>query len=292
MVGMKKWDTFSIVNYVFLTLFCLLTLYPIIYVIAGSFNEGNDYMRGGVYFFPRVFSLASYEIVFNDDRLYTGFFISISRTVIGTVTSVLFTAMVAYAMSRKTLMGRNAYYWLNLMTLFFSGGLIPYFLVLKNLHLLDSFLVYIIPTLFSVFNMIIFQGFFREIPEELHESATVDGAGDFRIFLQLFIPLSMPVLATVGMWNAVWHWNSFFDAMLFTNSEKLMPLQLYLMKLIKEADVLTATSKYVPPQAMKNFSVQTVRMAAIVVSTVPILCIYPFMQRYFVTGIMVGSLKG
>jgi putative aldouronate transport system permease protein len=291
-VGLKRWDLFSVLNYAFLTLFCLLTLYPIIYVLAGSFNEGSDYMRGGIYFFPRVFSLSSYQIVFNDDRLYNGFGISISRTVLGTFLSVMFTAMVAYAMARKNLIGRNNYYWMSLFTLFFSGGLIPYFLVLKNIHLLDTFMVYIIPTLFSVFNMIIFQGFFREIPEELHESATVDGAGDFRIFLQLFIPLSMPVLATVAMWNAVWHWNSFFDAMLFTNDEKLMPLQLYLMKLIKEADVITASSKYVPPQALKNFSVQTVRMAAIVVSTVPILCIYPFMQRYFVTGIMVGSLKG
>ncbi|SDO19388.1 putative aldouronate transport system permease protein [Paenibacillus sp. yr247] len=292
MVGAKRWDLFTIVNYSLLTLFCLLTLYPIIYVIAGSFNDGNDYMRGGVYFFPRQFSLASYMIVFRDDRLISSIIVSLLRTGIGTITSILFTAMVAYAMSRKYLIGRNGYYWIHLITLFFNGGLIPYFILLKYLNLLDSFWVFIIPSVFSVFNMIIFQGFFREIPEDIHESATMDGAGDFRIFWALFIPLSTPILATVGLWNAVWHWNSFFDAMLFTNSQKLMPLQLYLMKLIKEADVLTASSPFVPPQIKKQFSVQTVRMAAIMISTLPILGLYPFMQRYFVTGIMVGSLKG
>jgi putative aldouronate transport system permease protein len=292
MVGAKHWDGFTVLSYTFLIIFCLLTLYPMIYVLAGSFNDGNDYMRGGIYFFPRKFSLASYTIVLNDNRLYTGFFITFLRTFIGTVTSVLFTAMVAYGMSRKNLIGRNYYYWIMLITLFFGGGLIPYFMVLKYLFLLNTFWVFIIPSLFSVFNMIIFQSFFREISEEIHESATIDGAGDFRIFSVLIIPLSMPVLATVGMWNAVWHWNSFFDAMIFTNSSKLMPLQLYLMKLIKEADILTANSKFVPPQVAKQFSVQTVRMAAIIISTVPILFIYPYMQRYFVTGIMVGSLKG
>jgi putative aldouronate transport system permease protein len=292
MVGNQRWDLFSIVNYILLALFCVITLYPMIYVLAGSFNDGTDYMRGGIYFYPRVFSLASYQTVFNDDRLYTGIFISISRTLLGTITSVLFTAMVAYGMSRRNLMGRNVYYWIQLFTLFFGGGLIPYFLVLKYIHLLNSFWVFIIPAMFSVFNMIIFQAFFREIPEEIHESATVDGASDFRIFVSLILPLSTPVLATIGMWNAVWHWNNFFDAMLFTNSDRLMPLQLYLMKLIKEADMLTANSKYVPPQVAKHFSVQTVRMAAIVVSTVPILFVYPFMQRYFNSGIMVGSLKG
>jgi putative aldouronate transport system permease protein len=292
MVGVKRWDLFSVVNNAFLIIFCLLTLYPIIYVVAGSFNDGNDYMRGGIYFYPRQFSLASYMIVFRDDRLISSLIISVLRTGIGTIISVLFTAMVAYAMSRKNLIGRSHYYWFHLITLFFNGGLIPYFILLKYLNLLDSFWVYIIPTMFAVFNMIIFQGFFREIPEEIHESATMDGAGDFRIFWSLIIPLSTPVLATIGLWNGVWHWNSFFDAMLFTTSQKLMPMQLYLMKLIKESDVLTANSPFVPPQMKKQFSAQTVKLAAIMISTLPILLLYPFIQRFFVTGIMVGSLKG
>ncbi|MEK0314672.1 carbohydrate ABC transporter permease [Cohnella sp. 56] len=292
MVGIKKWDAFSIVNYVFLSLFCLLAIYPMIYVLAGSLNDGNDYMRGGVYFFPRQFSLASYKIVFGDERLYTGFTITLLRTVLGTIASVLFTAMVAYAMSRQKLVGRSVYSWIFLFTMFFGGGLIPYFLVLKFLHLLNTFWVFVIPTMFSVFNMIIMQSFFRELPEEMLESASLDGAGDFGMFARLALPLSMPVLATVAMWNGVWHWNEFYDAMLFTNNDKLMTLQLYMMKLIKESDMISANSQFIPPQARRAFSVTTVRMAAIIISTIPILFVYPFMQRYFVTGIMVGSLKG
>ncbi len=287
----KRLDWFNIVNYTLLAIFCLITIYPIYFVLIGSFNEGNDYMRGGIYLFPREFSLSNYSVVLQDERLYIGMKISVLRTVIGTVTSILFTAMVSYAMSRKNLIGRGPYYWMHLFTLFFNGGLIPYFLVLKNIYLINSFWVYIIPSLFSVFNMIIFNSFFREIPEELHESATVDGAGEFRIFWSMFIPLSVPVLATVALWNAVYHWNSFFDAMIFTTNKDLMPLQLFLMKMIREADVIS-NSQYIPPQVQKSISVQTIRMAAIMISTVPILCVYPFLQRYFVTGFMVGSLKG
>ncbi|WP_158299441.1 carbohydrate ABC transporter permease [Paenibacillus antri] len=287
----KRVDLFTICNYTFLTLFCLLTVYPLFFVLIGSLNDGNDYMRGGVYFFPRDFSLANYNVVLQDERLYTGFKVSIGRTVLGTLTSVFFTAMVSYAMSRNNLIGRTPYYWVHLFTLFFGGGLIPYFLVLKSLALINTFWVYIIPGLFSVFNMIILNAFFREIPEEIHESATVDGAGEFRIFLLLFIPLSAPVLATVALWNAVHHWNSFFDAMIFTTKPHLMPLQLFLMKMIREADVIS-NSQFVPPQVQRQISVQTIRMAAIVVSTVPILLVYPFLQRFFVTGFMVGSLKG
>ncbi|HZG74735.1 MAG TPA: carbohydrate ABC transporter permease [Paenibacillus sp.] len=291
MYNAKRFDLFTICNYAFLVGFCLLTVYPLFFVLVGSLNDGNDYMRGGVYFFPRDFSLANYNVVLQDERLYTGFQVSIARTVLGTLTSVFFTAMVSYAMSRNNLIGRTPYYWIHLFTLFFGGGLIPYFLVLKSLALINTFWVYIIPGLFSVFNMIILNAFFRDIPEEIHESATVDGAGEFRIFLLLFIPLSAPVLATVALWNAVHHWNSFFDAMIFTTKPHLMPLQLFLMKMIREADVIS-NSQYVPPQVQRQISVQTIRMAAIVVSTVPILLVYPFLQRFFVTGFMVGSLKG
>lgn len=290
-MNMKRIDLFTVCNYTFLTLFCFITLYPVWFVLIGSFNDGSDYMRGGVYFITRMFTFANYEIVFQDERLYTGFKITILRTVIGTLVSVFFTAMVSYAMSRKILIGRSPYYWVFLFTLFFNGGLIPTFLVLKMLGLINTLWVLILPTMFSVFNMIIFNAFFREIPEEIHESARVDGATDFRIFIWLFIPLSAPVLATVSLWNAVFHWNSFFDAMIFTTDRDLMPLQLYLMKMIREADVIS-NSQFVPPQIQKKISVQTIRMAAIMISTLPIMMVYPFLQRYFVTGFMVGSLKG
>lgn len=290
-MAIKKLDWFTVVNYTVLSIFCIITLYPIYFVLIGSFNEGNDYMRGGVFLWVRQFSLDNYSVVLQDERLYTGMKITILRTIVGTISSVLFTAMVSYAMSRKYLIGRTPYYWLHLFTMFFGGGLIPYFLVLKSIGLINSFWVYIIPSLFSVFNMIIFNAFFREIPEEMHEAGRVDGASEFKIFALIFIPLAVPVLATVSLWNAVYHWNSFFDAMIFTTKGDLMPLQLLLMKMIREADVIS-NSQYIPPQVQKSISVQTIRMAAIIISTVPIMCVYPFIQRYFVAGFMVGSLKG
>lgn len=290
-MAIKKLDWFTVVNYVVLSIFCIITLYPIYFVLIGSFNEGNDYMRGGVFWWVRQFSFDNYSVVLQDERLYTGMKITILRTIVGTISSVLFTAMVSYAMSRKYLIGRTPYYWLHLFTMFFGGGLIPYFLVLKSIGLINSFWVYIIPSLFSVFNMIIFNAFFREIPEEMHEAGRVDGASEFKIFALIFIPLAVPVLATVSLWNAVYHWNSFFDAMIFTTKGDLMPLQLLLMKMIREADVIS-NSQYIPPQVQKSISVQTIRMAAIIISTLPIMCVYPFIQRYFVAGFMVGSLKG
>lgn len=290
---LKKMTTFDYINYTFMIILMALTIYPFVYVLAGSLNDGMDYMRGGIYFFPRVFSLANYNMVFNDSRLWIGFRTTILRTVIGTVTAVLFTAMVGYAMSRKDLRHRNLYYWINLFTMFFGGGLIPYFLLIKTLGLYDNFLVYIIPSLYSVFNMIIFQNFFREIPEEIHESAVIDGAGEFKIFLRLFMPLSKPVIATVALWVCVYHWNSFFDSMIFTSDPNLQTLQYYLIKVIREASLTQGgASSHVPPQVAQQVSVQTIRYAAIVVSSIPILCVYPFMQKYLTKGIMLGSLKG
>jgi len=197
-------------------------------------------------------------------------------------------------MSRRHLRLRNLYWWINLFTLFFGGGLIPYFLVLKALGLLNNFLVYLVPTVYSVFNMIIIQNFLLTIPEEMHESAAIEGAGDFRILFQFFLPLSKPVLATVALWNAVWHWNSFFDSMVFTISPQLSTLQLYLMKLIKESSSVVDMMGRIPSAVTRQmqFTAETIRLAAIVVSIVPIVMVYPFVQKYFVKGIMIGALKG
>ena len=290
---LNRLDAFDYINYTFMILLMIVTLYPFIYVVAGSFSDGMDYIRGGVYLFPRIFSTANYQMVLEDDRLWIGFRVTILRTVIGTFTSVFFTAMVGYAMSRRELKHRNLYYWINIFTMFFGGGLVPYFLLLKSMGLINSFLVYIIPGLYSVFNMIVFQNFFKEIPEEIHESALIDGASEFKIFIKLFIPLSAPVIVTVGLWVAVGHWNSFFDSMLFTSDKNLQTLQFYLMKVIREASLTQGgAAEHLPPQVVKTVSVATIRHAAIVISTVPILLVYPFIQRHLSKGIMLGSLKG
>ncbi len=284
---------FDYFNYIFLIMFCLITLYPFIYILAGSFNQGNDYMRGGVYFLPRVFSLDNYTMIFYDKRLIYGFQNTIARTVIGTLTGLIFTAMVSYGMSRKDLLFAKQIYWFNLFTLFFSGGLIPYFLLLKTLGLINSFWVYIVPCLYSVFNMIIFSNFFREIPEEIHESAVVDGANEFVIFWKIYLPLSKPAVATITLWLGVFHWNSFFDSMIFTTKPQLQTLQLFLVKLIKEASLAQGeAATKVPAQVMSKVSITTIRYAAIVVSSIPIIMVYPFMHKYLVKGAMLGSVKG
>lgn len=292
-IGIDKFNWFDYSNYAFLIIFAFLALYPFIYVFAGAFSQGTDYMRGGIYFIPRVFSLDNFTMIFNDSRLFIGFKNTILRTVIGVVAGTLFTALVAYGMSRKDLPFRKAINRFNIFTLFFTGGLIPYFMVLKYLGLLNTFWVYILPNLYSVFNMIILQSYFREIPEEMHESAVIDGAGEFRIFAQLYLPLSKPVIATIALWIGVFHWNSFFDSMVFTTDANLQTLQYFLVKLIKEASFAQgeAASK-IPAQVLRTTSVTTVRYAAIVVSTIPILAAYPFMQKYLIKGIMVGSVKG
>jgi putative aldouronate transport system permease protein len=288
-----RMNWFDYLNYTVLILLAAITIFPFIYVIAGSFNLGSDYMRGGVYFFPRIFSPDNYTMIFNDKRLFVGFQNTVGRTVIGTVTGVLFTAIVSYGMSRKDLPAKKLIYWFNIFTMFFGGGLIPYFLLLKQLTLMNTFWVYIIPALYSVFNMIVFSNFFREIPEELHESAVVDGAGEFTILFKLYLPLSKPVLATIALWVGVGHWNSFFDSMVFTTDPKLATLQLFLVKLIKEASVAQGeAATKIPSQVLKTVSIVTIRYAAIVISSIPIFAVYPFMQKYLVKGVMLGSVKG
>ena len=292
-LNIHRFNGFDYFNYTFLIIFSFIALYPFIYVFAGAFNEGMDYMRGGVYFWPRVFSLDNFKMIFNDSRLIIGFRNTIARTIIGVITGTLFTAMVAYAMSRNDLPFRKAINRFNIFTLFFSGGLIPYFMVLKYLNLLNNFWVYIIPYLYSVFNMIILQSYFREVPEEIHESAIIDGAGEPRIFWNLYLPISKPIIATIALWIGVFHWNSFFDSMVFTTDSSLQTLQFFLVTLIKEASFAQGeAAARVPAQVVRSTSITTIRYAAIVVSTIPILAIYPFMQRYLIKGIMVGSVKG
>jgi putative aldouronate transport system permease protein len=285
----KTW--FDWFNLVFLVLFALLSIYPLIYVLAGSFNEGKDYINGGVWIWPRLFSTENYYVVLNDSRIWKAYGITIARTLLGTVAGLLFTSIVAYAMSRPHLPCKKLFYYLFIITMFFSGGLIPFFWVILQLGLFNTFWVYIIPALFSVYNMLVFVNFFKTIPEEIHESAVMDGASEWRILFQIILPLSTPVLSTVGLWIAVGHWNSFFDTMIFTSSDNLWTLQYYLMKVIKEAS-LPPVSGALPADFLENISPETVSLAAIVVSVIPIFVFYPFIFKSLTSGVVIGSLKG
>lgn len=287
----QRKKVFDWINVTFMLIFAALSVYPLIYVLAGSFSEGADYINGGIYLFPRVFSLENYQVVLNDVRLWKAYGITIARTVLGTITGVLFTAIVAFAMSRKSLIGRNWIYRFFVFTMFFGGGLIPYFWVINLLGLFDNFLVYIIPALFSVYNMLVFVNFFKTIPEEIHESAMMDGASEFRIFFRIILPLSGPVISTIGLWIAVGHWNSFFDTMIYTSSDNLWSLQYYLMKVIKESS-MPAAGVSLPIELLQKIAPETVSLAAIIISVIPIFVLYPLILKTLTKGVVIGSLKG
>ena len=279
---------FDVINFLWMGLFCLCCIYPIYYVLIGSFNQGADYDKGGVYLLPRIFTFENYRIVLRKTEMWHSYLVTFGRTIIGTVTSVVYTSIVAYAMSRSNLKFKKAFYYINIFTMFFGGGLVPYFLIIKSLHLYDSFWVYIIPGLYSVYNMIVMSSFFKSISNELHEAAVVDGAGEFRIWWQIYLPLSKPVLATVALWAAVGHWNSYFDTMIYTASDKLHTLQYFLLKAISTSNM----TEGMPSDMLERISARTISLAAIIISIIPVLFFFPFVRKNFQSGIMIGSLKG
>lgn len=271
--------------------------YPFYYALIISLNEGMDASMGGIFLWPRKFSLENYAAVFSDSSIITAFGVTISRTIIGTVTSVTFTAMFAYAMSFSNLMGRKVYSMLLIVAMYFSGGLIPYFVLIKVLGLMNTYWVYIIPCLFSAFNAIILMSFFREIPKEMQESATVDGANDFTIFWKVIIPISKPVLATVALFNGVGHWNAWFDSAYYVSNKNLKTLGYILMELINQANLtsvsgMDSASQMAGTAAAQTYTAESIRMATMIVVVVPIVMVYPFLQKHFVKGIMLGSVKG
>jgi putative aldouronate transport system permease protein len=262
------------------------------YITVMSFNDATDAMLGGVFWWPRKFSLESYTTVFQNKDILQAFWITITRTVIATSAHVFFTAMVAYALSKKDLVGRGFILGFGTVTLFFGGGLIPYFLVIKGLGLFDNYLVYIFPALFSFYNLIIFQAFFREMPAELEESAKLDGCSDWTIFLRIILPLSKPVLATIALFVGVGTWNDYFTGVIFINNPDLQPIQTFLYRIISEnssSEMLANTPAGIRSTAVTSTSL---KLATMVVTTAPIVAVYPFLQKYFVKGMLLGSIKG
>ena len=277
---------------ILMLIICFVSLYPVWYTVIISFNDSSDALRGGIYWWPRKFSLESYKTVFQDTTIIRAFMVTVLRTLIGTVTSVFFTAMVGYALSKKHIMGNKFYTILGTITMFFGGGLIPYFITLKNLGLYNNFLVYIIPSLFNFYNMIIFRSFFNELPAGLEESARLDGANDLMIFIRIVIPLSAPVIATIALFNGVGHWNDYFTGVMYINDAELQPIQTYLFRIIASASASKTVVAMPAGVTAQQVSSQSVRLATMVVTTFPIMCVYPFLQKYFVKGMLIGSIKG
>lgn len=281
---------FDWINITLMLAICFVTLYPIWYMIVNSFNEGKDAMLGGIFWWPRKFSLESYKLIFRDTSILKSFVVTALRTGIGTLTSVLFTAMVAYPLSKDKLKGRKFYMAVGVITMFFGGGLIPYFLVLKKLLLLDKFLVYIIPALFNFFYLIIFVSFFKEIPSALEESASIDGANEWTQFVKIVMPLSKPVLATIALFTGVYHWNDYFSGVIFINNPNLQPIQTYLYRMVAEAGSNSMQMSTVGVSAQATTSM-SIKLATMIIAAVPIICVYPFLQNYFEKGVMIGAVK-
>lgn len=284
---------FDSINTVFMIIICFLCIYPIWYVIVNSFNDAKDAMMGGIYWWPRMFSLKNYQAVFEDSSVIQAFKVTFGKTIIGTTINVLFTAMVAYPLSKPNLVGRKFYMAMGTITMFFSGGLIPTFILFKKLSLLNNFLVYIIPSAFNFFNLLIFINFFREIPQSLEESARIDGGNEWKVFTRIILPLSKPVLATIALFAGVGQWNDYFGGLMYmTDRVDLEPIQTYLYRMVAQVSSSQMASSIAASNIKASDSTSTsIKLATMVITTLPICCVYPFLQKYFVKGMMVGAVK-
>lgn len=279
-----------------LILLAMATLYPFLNSFAISLNDANDTARGGVSIFPRVVTFENYKVILNNDALYRAYFITISRTVIGTISSVLATAIFAYGLSKPYLKGRKFYMTLCIITMYFNGGLIPYYLVIKSLRLTNNFLVYIIPNLISVWNTIIMMTYFKTLPTAVEESAKIDGAGTYGILFRIVFPISTPIIATIALFNGVFQWNSWFDAAIYVTDQRLKPVQSILISIIDSSRFNEELAKAgMDPSrlgSMRKINSRSITMATMIVTIVPIIMVYPFLQKYFIKGVMIGSIKG
>ena len=295
----KRGDVvFPLVNGFILCVLMFITLFPVLNTVAISFNDGIDAVRGGIGLWPRQFSIEAYKSLLSDKLTYNAFGISVARTVLTTLLNVFFTSMLAFALSRREYVFRKFITLAVVLTMYVNAGLIPNFLLIhRTLKLSKSFWVYIIPTMFSCFNMIVIRTYIQGLPEALTESARIDGANDLRIFWQIIFPLCTPVLATVALFVAVGSWNQWFDTQLYNGSKKHLHTLQYLLKMKLATSMNTTNAANTSVDALANSSAAkvtpvTVRCATTVVSALPILVVYPFLQRYFVTGMVLGGVKG
>ena len=282
---------FVTLNTLFMIMFVIITLYPVLNTLAISLNDGTDALRGGIYLLPRKFTWKNYITVLQKDNLIMGAYITVARTVIGTALALFANAILAFIVSRKRFMFKKQLSLFWVITMYVNGGMIPTFLLFKTLHLTNSFWVYVIPGMFRAFNMLFIRTYMNGISDSLEESAQLDGAGYTTIFLKIISPLCKPVYATVALFVAVGQWNSWFDAMLYNRmSANLTTLQYELMKLLS-----SVTNQGNSVEAMKNaagsVTPTSVRAAATILTMLPIICLYPFLQRYFVTGLTIGGVK-
>jgi putative aldouronate transport system permease protein len=287
---------FTTLNTTFLLALAALMIYPLLNTLAISLNDGNDAVRGGIGIWPRVFSLQNYNVVFNMTTIYQAFFMSVLKTVVVVATNLFFTSMLAYALSRKEFILRRSITLIFVLTMYFDAGLIPNYLLIRDLGMLNSFQAYWVPTIISAFNLIVLRTYMKSIPDEIIESARTDGAGEFRMWWQIVMPLCKPALAVVGLFVAVGSWNSWLDTLLYNSGDQaLSTLQYELQKLLASSMNAGMNSVAATGSAQSGGQVTTpiaLRSTITMVAAVPILFVYPFLQKHFVSGLTIGSVKG
>ncbi len=287
---------FNTLNTAFMVLFSVVMLYPFWNTIAVSFNEAVDTIRGGITLFPRKFTLQNYKLVFATGSIPHAFMVSVARTSLNVVTNIFFTAMIAYVLSRQNFVFRKSFTFIIVISMYINAGLIPNYFLMKNLHLLNSFWVYVIPTMVNAFNFLIVRTFLRGIPESFIESVRMEGGGDFTIFLKIILPLSTPALATVGLFVAVGAWNSWFDTLIYASGRvNLHTLQYKLMEFLQSSQAQSRGAGDIGAMGMSDVSNMvtpvSIRAAITVIAAAPIIIVYPFVQRYFVIGMNLGGVK-
>lgn len=294
-VKMTKGEkAFQWFNYIFLTILTLVFLVPFLVVFSTSFVTEQEVARRGAFILiPQDFSLTAYKMLLSrGSTLINSYKITLFRVVVGTALNLFFTSTLAYGLSKKKLPGRNFFITLIFITMMFGGGLIPNFMLIKALGLYNEVWVMVIPGLISAWNMILMKNFFIQIPESLEESAMLDGANPFRILISIILPLSMPIMATIGLFYAVGHWNAWFDASIYINDSRKLPVQVFMRNIVLAMSHKELDGTVLNEAAGVRPTAETIKSAVIIISTLPILCVYPFIQKYFVKGMMVGSIKG
>ena len=281
---------FNAANTVVLAVVGILCLYPFVYTLSISLSTAAEAERAGFHFFPRDISLVSYRMVLSNPSIITGYTNTLIRTVLGTVLTVVCCCVAAYPLARKEMPHRSLITFLIVFTMLFNGGMVPTYLLIKRLGMINTIWALVIPPALTAFNVIIIKNFFQSIPESLTESARIDGAGEWRILFQIYMPLSKPVLATVALWSAVMHWNSWFDALLYITDDKKQVLQTFLQRIVVESST-QLMELGITDSSIVQFTGETIKAATIIVTILPIICVYPFLQKYFVKGIMLGGVK-
>ncbi len=280
---------------IIIVLFCFSIVLPFINIFSLAFNDGKDAARGGIYFWPRLVTFQNFAEVFKDSQIINAYKITIARTVLGTLLSLVLMTMSAFVLKVKTLPGRNFFTLAIAVTMLFSGGLIPTYIQYNRLNLVNNFWIYIIPGSISAYYLIMIRTFYDTIPDSLEESAKLDGCGYFRSYIHIILPLSKPIIAVIGLYCAVNHWNDWFSGAFYQRSSKMWPVQTVLQQMLNKAMASTEETTTIGKLIAANANTVTsdsLKMAAVVVTMTPILCVYPFIQKYFAKGVMIGAIKG